>query len=219
MFSKNHQAKYLAELIGTFILIFCGTGSIVFDVNQSMGIGILGVAITTGLTVSALIYTIGDISGAHLNPMVTIGFSIIGVFPKKEVIPYIIAQFFGAILASLFLHWLYPNSITLGETNPVILPVKALAIEVVLSFVLMFVILHLAHGSKEQGMFAGIAIGSVVLFEILFAGPVSGASMNPTRSLAPALISGKLANQWIYIASPFIGMFLAIGTWKFFKRS
>lgn len=209
--------KYIAEIIGTFALVFCGTGAII--INQETG-GIIthsGIAITFGLIVMAMIYTIGDISGAHLNPAVTIAFWVAKTFPGKEIIPYLLSQAFGAFIASLILKFLFPLNSTLGATFPSELPIQSFVLELILTFILMFVILHLAKGSKEQGMFAGIVIGSVVLLEAMFAGPISGASMNPIRSIAPAVVSGHLEHLWVYITAPIIGALLAVGTWMFLK--
>jgi aquaporin NIP len=220
IFSKQNQSKYLAEIIGTFVLVFCGTGAIIF--NQLSGgeaIGHLGISIVTGLTVAAMIYTVGDISGAHLNPMVTLAFYLAKDFPAKQILPFVIAQALGAGLASLSLKIMFPTAGTLGETMPSVSDSSAFVLEVILAFILVFVILHVAKGSKEQGMFAGIAIGSTVLLEVLFAGPICGASMNPIRSIVPALISGKLEHQWVYLTAPFVGAIIAVYSWKVLKRN
>ena len=220
IFSKHNQSKYLAEIIGTFVLVFCGTGAIIF--NQLSGgeaIGHLGISIVTGLTVAAMIYTVGDISGAHLNPMVTLAFYLAKDFPAKQILPFVIAQALGAGLASLSLKIMFPTAGTLGETMPSVSDNSAFVLEVILAFILVFVILHVAKGSKEQGMFAGIAIGSTVMLEVLFAGPICGASMNPIRSIVPALISGNLQHQWVYLTSPFVGAIIAVYSWKALKRN
>jgi len=220
LFSKQNQSKYLAEIIGTFVLVFCCTGVIIF--NQLSGgtvIGHLGISITTGLTVAAMIYTVGDISGAHMNPMVTFAFYLAKDFPAKQIFPYVLAQGIGAFLASFTLKILFPTSPTLGETMPIVSDSSAFVLEIILAFILVFVILHVAKGSKEQGMFAGIAIGSTVLLEVLFAGPICGASMNPIRSIIPALISGKLEHQWVYLTAPFVGAIIAVYSWRILKRN
>ncbi|MCW3075600.1 MAG: family channel protein [Bacteroidetes bacterium] len=209
--------KYLAELIGTFALVFCGTGAII--INQQSG-GIIthaGIAITFGLIVSAMIYTLGEISGAHFNPAVTFAFWIAKKFPGKEVVPYFLSQAVGAFVASLTLKFLFPENETLGSTLPNGSPLTSFVLELILTFILMFVIIHVASGSKEQGMFAGIAIGSVVLLEAMFAGPISGASMNPFRSLAPAVVSGHLEHLWVYIFAPIAGAILGVLCWKTLK--
>jgi aquaporin NIP len=206
--------KYIAEVIGTFALVFCGTGAIV--INQQTGgvIGHAGIAATFGLIVAAMIYTIGDISGAHLNPAVTIGFWIARLFPAKEILPYIVSQCVGAFIASFALKFLFPINETLGTTLPAGPAMQSFVLEFILTFILMFVILHVANGSKEQGMFAGIAIGSVILLEAMFAGPISGASMNPARSLSPAVVSGHTEYLWIYIFAPLVGAAIAVLAWK-----
>ena len=205
--------KYLAEIIGTFALVFCGTGAIV--INQEAGgvISHIGIAITFGLIVSSMIYTVGDISGAHLNPAVTIAFYVAKVFPSKEILPYILSQGVGAFLASITLKFLFPANNNLGSTLPSGLSMQSFVLEVILTFLLMFVILHVAKGSKEQGMFAGVAVGGMVMLEAIFAGPICGASMNPIRSLAPALTSGHLEHIWIYITAPIMGAILASIVW------
>jgi aquaporin NIP len=206
--------KYLAELIGTFALVFCGTGAIV--INQQTG-GIVthvGIAITFGLIVMAMIYALGDISGAHLNPAVTIAFTIAKRFDVRQTLPYIISQLIGAFLASFTLRFLFPSNDTLGVTLPSGTDMQSFLLEVILSFFLMLVIINVATGSKEQGMFAGLAIGFTVLLEAMFAGPVCGASMNPARSIAPAIVSGHLEDLWIYIAAPILGAGLAIPIYK-----
>ena len=205
--------KYLAEIIGTFALVFCGTGAIV--INQEAGgvISHIGIAITFGLIVSSMIYTVGDISGAHLNPAVTIAFYVAKVFPSKEILPYILSQGVGAFLASITLKFLFPANNDLGSTLPSGLPMQSFVLEVIITFLLMFVILHVAKGSKEQGMFAGVAVGGMVMLEAIFAGPICGASMNPIRSLAPALTSGHLEHIWIYITAPIMGAILASIVW------
>jgi aquaporin NIP len=210
--------KYIAELIGTFALVFCGTGAIIINQESGGAITHVGIAITFGLIVTTMIYTIGDISGAHLNPAVTIAFLIAKEFPIKEVLPYIISQGIGAILASFILHVLFPVNIMLGATMPAGSDMQSFILEVILTFLLMFVILHVAKGSKEQGLFAGLAIGSVVLLEAMFAGPICGASMNPIRSLAPAIVSGHLSHIWIYLLAPVLGAILAVFTWMGLKQ-
>jgi aquaporin Z len=210
--------KYIAEIIGTFALIFCGTGAII--INQQTGgvISHAGVAATWGLIVAAMIYTVGDISGAHLNPAVTIAFWVAKTFPAKEILPYIISQGIGAFLASFTLHYLFPSNDTLGASLPAGTAMQSFVLELILTFLLMFTIIHVAKGSKEQGMFAGIAIGSVVLLEAMFAGPICGASMNPIRSLSPALVSGHLEHLWVYLSAPTLGAVLAVLVWKGLKQ-
>jgi aquaporin Z len=202
--------KYIAEALGTFALVFCGTGAIVVNEITGGTITHVGIAVTFGLIVMAMIYTIGDKSGAHLNPAVTIAFTLYSVFPAREVLPYILSQVTGAFIASLVLRFLFPDSVYLGATLPAGSNLQSLVLEFILTFLLMFTIVNVAESGKEKGLFAGIAIGSVVLLEAMFAGPVSGASMNPARSLAPALVSGHFQEVWIYLTAPFAGAALAV---------
>lgn len=201
--------RYLAEFIGTFALVFCGTGAIIIN-EQSGVISHAGIAITFGLIVMVMIYAVGNISGAHFNPAVTIAFTVAKKFPLNQLSQYILAQVGGALLASLTLKFLFPENILLGTTMPAGSVMQSFVLEIILTFFLMFVIINVAHGSKEQGMFAGLAIGSTVLLDAMFAGPISGASMNPARSLAPAIVSGTLHHVWIYLTAPGIGAIIAV---------
>lgn len=210
--------KYLAEIIGTFALVFCGTGAIIINQESHGVITHVGIAITFGLIVSAMIYTVGDISGAHLNPAVTIAFWVSGSFSIRNVLPYILSQAGGAFLASFVLKFLFPLNHNLGATLPAGSAMQSFVLELILTFILMFVILHVAKGSKEQGMFAGLAIGGVVMLEAMFAGPICGASMNPIRSISPAVVSGNLEHLWVYISAPIIGAILAVGCWMILKN-
>jgi len=202
--------KYFAEFTGTFALVFCGTGAIIIDQVTHGGVTHLGVSMTFGLIVLAMIYTLGSVSGAHMNPAVTIGFTLSGSFPLNQAAPYILSQLAGAVFASAILKILFPESQGLGETVPFGSEMQSFILETILTFFLMFVIVQVASGSKETGIIAGIAIASVVGLEAAFAGPISGASMNPARSLAPAIISGHFQSLWIYLTAPFIGSILAI---------
>ena len=202
--------KFYAEGLGTFGLVFAGTGAIVINDTTGGGVTHVGVALTFGLIVLAMIYTFGDISGAHLNPAVTIGFWAARRMPGREIVPYIIAQITGAIFASGLLRFLFPESRLLGATLPAGSELQSLVLEIVLTFFLMLTILNVSTGAKEKGITAGIAVGSVIGLEALFAGPISGASMNPARSLAPSLVSGHLDHLWIYLAAPILGAGAAI---------
>jgi aquaporin Z len=206
--------KYIAEFLGTFALVFCGTGAIVIDQQSGGAITHVGIAITFGLIVMAMIYALGDISGAHMNPAVTIAFTLAKRFQLKLVLPYILSQVAGALLASVALHYLFPANEKLGATLPAGTEMQSFVLEFLLTFFLMLVIINVATGSKEQGMFAGLAIGSTVLLEAMFAGPICGASMNPARSLAPALASGHIEHLWIYITAPIAGAAFAIPVFK-----
>ncbi len=210
--------KSVAEILGTFALVFCGTGAIVIN-NVSDGmVSHVGIAVTFGLIVMAMIYGLGEISGAHLNPAVSIAFTLAGRLPLNAMGFYIISQFTGALLASLTLRSLFPSDPLLGTTLPAGATMQSFVLEVILTFFLMLVIMGVSTGPKEQGLFAGIAIGSVVLLEAMFAGPVCGASMNPARSLAPAVVSGHLEHLWIYLTAPVAGAAAAIPIWKYLNN-
>ena len=200
----------LAEFLGTAALVFAGTGAIVINDISGGAIGHAGIAITFGLIVLAMIYTVGDVSGAHLNPAVTIAFSAAGRFEASRVLPYIAAQMSGAIAASLLLRVLFPEHPTLGATLPAGPVAQSFILEIVLTFLLMLVILSVSTGAKEKGITAGIAIGAVIALEAMFAGPICGASMNPARSLAPAVVSGNKTALWLYLIAPVLGALLAI---------
>lgn len=201
---------WIAEVFGTFALITAGTGAIIVNDVSGGVIGHAGIALTFGLIVMAMIYTVGDVSGAHLNPAVTLGFAVAGRLPWKSVLVYGSAQFVGALAASGLMKLLFPASATLGATLPAGSEMQSFVLEIVLTFLLMSAILSVSTGAKEKGISAGIAIGGVIALEAMFAGPICGASMNPFRSLAPAIMSGHLEHLWLYIAGPVIGAVLAV---------
>jgi aquaporin NIP len=209
--------KLLAEFLGTYALVFAGTGAIV--VNQQLGGSIthVGIAITFGLIVMSMIYTFGDISGAHMNPAVSIAFTVAGRFPVRQLPAYVATQLAGALMASLTLKLMFPANVLLGGTMPSGGELQSLVMEFILSFFLMLVIFNVATGSKEKGMFAGLAIGSVVALEAMFAGPVCGASMNPARSIGPAVMSMHLEHLWLYIVAPIAGAVAAVPVFKILK--
>ncbi len=209
--------KYIAELIGTFSLVFCGTGAIIIDQQTNGQVGHIGVAITFGLIVTSMIYAFGDKSGAHFNPAVTIAFSLANLFPKTQILPYVFSQIIGAFIASTILKLLFPTNINLGATIPAGSNLQSFVLEIVLTFILMLTILFTSQGSKETGTMAGLAIGGVVLLEAMFAGPICGASMNPVRSLSPAIVSGNITTLWIYLTAPVLGATLATFVWRLTK--
>jgi len=188
-------------------------------INEISGgaVGHLGIAMTFGFIVTVMIYAIGEISGAHINPAVSIAFWVVGDFSGKDLMPYIITQLIGAILASATLYFLFPTANTMGETLPAGSAMQSFVLEIILTFFLMFVIINVATGSKETGTLAGLVIGLVVLLEAAFAGPICGASMNPARSIAPAIFAGNLTHLWLYITGPIIGALLGVGAWKVIK--
>lgn len=203
--------KYWAELLGTYILVFVGAGAIVIDSVTGGGVSHLGIGLTFGLVVMAMIYTIGDVSGAHINPAVTIAFAVAKRFPKSEIFPYVSFQIIGAVLASATLYFMFPGAVTMGQTLPLNDNwVQSFVLEFILTFILMFVILNVSTGAKEKGITAALAIGGVVAFEATFAGPICGASMNPARSIGPALFSGDLTHLWLYIVATTLGAILAV---------
>jgi aquaporin NIP len=204
------RKRLIAEMTGTFALVFAGTGAIIIDGVSGGAITHPGIALTFGLIVAAMIYTFGDVSGAHLNPAVTTAFAVAGRFPWRDVPAYIGAQVAGAFIASLVLRGLFPGHVTLGATLPAGSPMQSAILETILTMVLMLVILSVSTGAKEKGITAGVAIGSVVALEAMFAGPISGASMNPARSLAPAIVSGRVEHLWIYAVAPILGALLAV---------
>ena len=205
--------RCFAELIGTFILIVCGCGAVV--VNDTTGaLTHPGIAITWGLVVLALIYAIGDLSGAHINPAVTVGFAVSKRFPWNEVLFYIAAQLAGAFAAAFFLKLLFPESEKLGATIPRGMWQQSFALEVFLTWFLMLAVLGVSIGAKEKGITAGIAVGAIIGLEAMFAGPICGASMNPARSAAPALVSGHAQHAWIYLVAPTLGAMLAVPTYQ-----
>ena len=200
-----------AEFLGTAALVFAGTGAIVINDVSGGAITHVGVAMTFGLIVLAMIYTLGDISGAHFNPAVTFAFWRARRFDGAKVLPYVASQLGGALLASGLLRALFPAHATLGATLPAGPAAQSFILEVVLTALLMLVVLNVSTGAKEKGITAGIVIGAVIMLEAMFAGPVCGASMNPARSLAPALVSGNLGALWIYLIAPTLGAWLAVG--------
>lgn len=202
--------KYGAEFIGTFALVFAGTGAITINDVSGGAVTHVGIALTFGLVVLAMIYAVGDVSGAHLNPAVTLGFFAARRLGREIVLPYLISQFLGALVASAILRSLFPRHPTLGITVPAGSTSQSLILEIILTALLMFVILNVSTGPKERGTIAGIAVGSVIALEALFAGPICGASMNPVRSLAPALVTQHFADLWIYLVAPTAGALLAV---------
>ncbi len=206
----DRARKLVAECFGTYALVFAGTGAIIINDVTDGAISHVGIALTFGLIVLAMIYSIGDVSGCHLNPAVTLGFFISKRFERKMVLPYILSQVFGAVLASLTLRGMFAEHLTLGATLPAGSWLQSFVLEFILTLILMFVILSVSAGSKEQGILAGVAIGAVISLEAMFAGPISGASMNPARSIGPALVAMRLDSLWIYLAAPVLGAAVAV---------
>jgi aquaporin Z len=212
MWLKEKQTLQVlaAECFGTFALVFAGTGAIVINDVSGGAITHAGIALTFGLIVLAMIFTVGEVSGAHLNPAVTVGLAVAGRFQKRLVIPYCLSQVVGAFSGSLLLKVLFPQHSTLGATLPAGAVLQSFVLETTLTLILMVVILSLFSGTGEKRVIAAIAIGAVIALEAMFAGPICGASMNPARSLAPAVVSGQLQHLWVYLAAPVLGAVLAI---------
>ena len=203
-----------AEAIGTFALVFAGCGAIVVD-DKTHQLGHVGVAITFGLVIMFGIYAVGHISGAHFNPAVTFGFAITRHFPWPRVVAYWLAQIMGGIAAALVLRSSFGTRADLGTTLPAGSQVQAFVWELILTFFLMFVIMAVATDTRAVGEAAAIAIGGTVGLDAMFGGPVTGASMNPARSLAPALVSGNLHALWIYLVAPLLGAAVAASSYQF----
>lgn len=196
--------RYPAEFLGTFILVFCGTGAIIIN-GETGQPSHAGIAATFGLTVMVLVYSLSKFSGAHINPAVSIALAISGKLKVNKLLPYIGSQIAGALTASIVMRLLFPANTNLGATIPAGHWWQSFVLEFILTFILMLVILSTADGSKYSSIIAPLAIGATVGLEAMFAGPVSGASMNPARSIGPALISGNISTLWVYIAAPILG--------------
>jgi aquaporin NIP len=206
--------RLYGELFGTFSLVFCGTGAII--VNQESGgqITQIGVAISFGLIVMVMILSLGHISGAHINPAVSIALSVDGRFSWKHVIPYISAQLAGATLASLVLHLLFPKNELLGATIPSGSDGQSFFLELFLTFLLMMVILTSTAKKDHSLLVPALAIGATVGLEALFAGPICGASMNPARSIGPAFVGNHYRSLWVYLLGPLLGALTATFVFK-----
>lgn len=199
-----------AEFTGTFALVFAGTGAIVINAEAGGVIGHVGIGLTFGLIIMVMIYAVGHISGAHFNPAVTLGFAMGRHFPWRDVPRYWTAQLLGAMTASVLLRAMFGDTARLGATVPLGSASQSLLLEGVLTLILMFVITSVATDVRAVGQAAAIAIGGTIGLEALFAGPISGASMNPARSLAPALVSNTWTDQWIYIVGPIVGAAIGV---------
>ena len=203
--------RIAAECFGTFCLVFAGTGAIIVNDVSGGTVTHVGIALTFGLVVLAMIHTVGDISGAHLNPAVTLGFLAAGRFARSDAAAYVASQCAGGFAASLVLRLLFPAHLTLGTTQPAGSAVQSFILECILTAILMVVILSVSSGARERGITAGIAIGAMIMLEALFAGPICGASMNPVRSLAPAVVSATFSSLWVYLTAPLIGAVAGVG--------
>ncbi len=208
--------NYLLELLGTFLLVFVGCGAMVINTETGGVISHVGVALTWGMIVTVIISSLGGLSGSHINPAVTIALTIIKEFELKYLPGYIIAQLIGALLAALALKGLFPANETLGSSLPTGSWQQSFILETILTFLLMYVVLRTAVDEKNK--MAAYAIGATVGLEAMFAGPICGASMNPARSVGPALISGHTEHLWVYIIATILGALLAVGVNELTKK-
>lgn len=224
---RAYLKRLIAEFTGTALLVLVGTGSIVLNQETNIGLGTFGIAVSFGAIVCLMILLFGRISGAHINPAVTISLAFANEFPKREALPYLSAQLCGGIVASYLIHILYPVNEFLGGTYPSGSPWLSFLLEILLTFALVLAVFLSAIKWKLKGSVVALIIGIIVFLEAWLAGPVCGASMNPVRSFAPALVSGHLQHQWIYLVAPFLGGMLAWLVYRFsfekggyiFKRS
>ena len=203
--------RCFAECLGTFVLVFVGCGAIMVQ-SATGALTHPGVALTWGLVVLALVYTLGDKSGANLNPAVTLGLALARRFPCCEVLPYIGSQVVGAFAGSVLLLILFPEDLTLGATLPRGPAWQSFILEIILTWFLMLAVLCITRGATNKGITVGLVAGAIIGLEAMFAGPITGASMNPARSLAPAVVSGTVGAVWIYLSAPILGSLLAVPT-------
>lgn len=202
----NLPRRAAAEGLAAFALVFAGCGAVITDSERGGVLGAVGVALVFGLVIMAMIYATGHLSGAHINPAVTIAFTLTRHFPKRDAAAYIAAQLIGATAAAFLLLWVWPTApAELGATVPSIEVGTALLYETLMTAFLMFVIISVATDSRAVGAGAAIAIGGTVALDAIFGGPLTGASMNPARSFGPALASGTWTDFWIYLVGPIVG--------------
>ena len=204
-----------AEGLAAFALVFAGCGAIVADDVYGGALGVVGIALVFGLVIMVMVYATGHLSGAHINPAVTVAFALTRHFPAREAASYVAAQVIGAIVAALVLLAIWPDQPgDLGATIPSVGAGSALAYEIVMTALLMFVIMAVATDTRAVGAAAAIAIGGTVGLDAIFGGAVTGASMNPARSIGPALASGEWADLWIYLVGPLIGAALGAAAYQ-----
>ena len=211
------ERALVAEAIGTFALVFAGAGAVVVDA-RTHELGHVGVAITFGLVIMAMIYSVGHISGAHFNPAVSLAFALTRHFPWPRVLAYWAAQLAGALLAAALIRGSLGSDSHVGATLPSGSQGQSFLWELVLTFFLMFVIMAVATDTRAVGEAAAIAIGATVGLDAMFGGPISGASMNPARSIGPAIVSGDLHALWLYVVAPLAGATLGALAYQFIRR-
>lgn len=208
--------RLAAEAIGTFTLVFAGTSAVVADAETGI-VGHVGIALSFGLALLVMVYAIGHVSGCHINPAVTLGLAATGRFPTRMVPLYWGVQLVGAFGASLLLLAIHGNEANLGTTRPTGSDLQSFFLEIVLTFLLVFVICGAATDDRALPAASGLAIGGTLLLCALFGGPISGASLNPARSLAPAVVSGTFGSLWLYLIAPFIGGLLGAFAYAFVR--
>lgn len=214
---RSLSRRAVAEAIGTFVLVLIGTGAVMVNAGTRGLLGHAGVALAFGAVVTAMVYALGHVSGAHINPAVTIALSYTGCFPRREVGHYVVAQCLGAAVASLLLRTVLGTAGGLGATQPALGIGRTFILEWLLSFVLMFVIVSVATDERVIAGFAGIPVGLAVGLGVLVGGPLTGGSMNPARSLGPALAGGGWAGHWIYWVAPVTAMLAAARVYELLR--
>ncbi len=210
--------RLAAEAIGVFALVFLGAGAASVNAWSNGAVSHTGVSLAFGAIILVAVYSLGHVSGAHLNPAVTLGFWVARRFPGREVAPYIAAQLVGASAGAFALRAAVGSFTVFATTRPAIPVVSALAVEIVLSFFLMLVVMAVATDARVSGEVAGLAVGFIVMVDALMGGPLTGASMNPARSFGPALATGQWASHWIYWIGPIVGMAIAVPTYEYLRR-
>ena len=218
MLRSPELRAYLAEAVGTYLLVFAGPGAVVINAVSDGGVTSLGIGLSFGLVVMVAIFAIGHISGAHINPAVTLAFAVFGSFPWRHVPAYIVAQLAGAAGAALSLRWLFGNVASLGGTIPTDGAGQALGLEVIITFFLMFVIVAVATDERAIPGAAAVAIGGYVGLAATFSGPIAGASMNPARSFGPAIASGTWTDHWVYWVGPIAGALLGALVYTYLRQ-
>ncbi|GLT52531.1 hypothetical protein SLA2020_258660 [Shorea laevis] len=218
--SVPFMQKLMAEVLGTFFLIFIGCASVVVNSNENKVVTLPGIAIVWGLAVTTLIYSLGHVSGAHFNPAVTIAFASCKRFPLNQVPAYMAAQLLGSTLAAGTLQLLFigKNDVFFG-TSPQGSDLQGFVMEFIITFYLMFIVSGVATDNRAIGELAGLAVGSTVLIIVLFAGPITGASMNPARTLGPAIVSNHWKGIWIYLTSPILGAVSAAWVYNMLRET
>lgn len=205
----NMKKSIVTEFIGAYAIVFFGCGSVVVDTLKGGLIGHVAINVSFGVIVAVMIYAFGNVSGAHFNPAVTLAFAVSKKFEWNRVIPYIISQVLGGMGGAFMLWVIFPDTITYGENMALGTVFQTFVLEVVMSFFLMLIIYSVSTGHMEKGIMAGVAIGGYIAIEGYIAGPISSSSMNPARSIGPAIFSGNMGDLWIFILAPIIGALLA----------